>query len=143
MKPEQSHLTTCIERHGFVNISQCCGDAKFYTVGFTESNLPELVVTVPVRQDLMHRIITDIFHHWKENGFNSGVSNDFLVNMPLEFVRVDVETFMDEILELHSFYRNGKHLSVVQVVLPDENGLLPSQQGYDMPQKLFAPITLN
>ncbi|MET2951292.1 DUF4262 domain-containing protein [Vibrio owensii] len=135
-----------IEKTGF-HMFMIQGEVPFfYTVGFIEHGLPELVCTVPVRPDLMHTIFWNVYHSWKEHGYKEGENYEIIEGM-VKFVTVDPDAALaDYTIQAGVYYRDteydGKH-TAVQMLLPDVNGLFPNEPGYDMQQPLIKTLTVN
>ncbi|MEO9497619.1 MAG: DUF4262 domain-containing protein [Vibrio splendidus] len=116
------------------------GDTPFdYTIGLTEMNLPELLICLPIRKEIANMILHNVIEQWKKKGYFVGRSDDILHGMPIELVEIDpIEACEEFMIQVPQYYKiSACDVKAVQIVLPDQNGKLPRDDGYNMYQQLL------
>lgn len=115
----------------------------FYTVGLVERGLPELFMGVNCRPEVGMRVMDDIISHMTEHGVKYERNDDILQGMDIQLSASNPESSIEHYMVQLGEYYGKKDIPVVQVLMPDEDGKLPYEVGYDMPQVMLEPITMN
>jgi hypothetical protein len=126
-------ITGDIARVGFSTIA--VGDPKgvfAYSVGFTELGHPEIFVS-GLRLENCHGILWAIFHKIKAGEtFVAGQTDTSIGNFPVGFRYLPDVAANDFCCQALFYYEDsGKTPAFLQMVIPDNNGLLPWDKGYD------------
>lgn len=121
-----------IARAGFSTIMVPHPEGAFaYTVGFTELGHPEIFVSGlgPVA----HQLFWDMYHQIKQGKrYEAGSVDLDLATLPTAFRTLRDEAAVEFCCQALFFYEDtGKHPAFLQLVMPDKEGLLPWQEGYD------------
>lgn len=121
-----------IAKSGFSTVMVPHPEGSFaYTVGFTELGHPEIFVSGlgPVA----HQLFWDMFRAVKEGKrYDAGEINTDLASLPTAFRTLRPEAAVEFCCQALYFYEDsGKHPTFLQLVMPDKEGLLPWQAGYD------------
>lgn len=113
----------------------------FYTVGLTEKNLPELLVTVATDFHAMRQIMNaaaqiqvtrgEPFQHME-------LVNSVIEGFPVQFRRIGHGTTGERLTVAHRFY--GDRVHAFHMVFPDKNGLFPGQAGHRMFDQMWMRL---
>lgn len=119
-------------------------DPFFYTIGLTETfGIPELFLGVDTSPNTSMHIIWDVINDFKKRGVKYGINTEILHDMQVCIQPVDT----DKALNSHMFqlagYYGHNNFSIAQILLPDINGVLPGETGYNMPQTMLDRLILN
>jgi hypothetical protein len=126
-------ITGDIARVGFSTIGVGDPNGNFaYTVGFTELGHPEILVC-GLRLDNCHGLMWEIFHKVKAGEkFVAGQVATDIGNLPVAFRYLPDIAANDFCCQaLFHYEGSAKTPTFLQMVIPDNNGLLPWQEGYD------------
>lgn len=131
MNPLQLHIKTSIEKSGFAVIAvhdDQLHTTFAYSVGFTELNHPEVVI-YGMSQQVAHQFMWSIYDAIKKGKhFEPDVIQEELANLPCVFKRVTAENAREHCCQGVYWYEPVEYL---QMVMPDKEGKLPWQKGYD------------
>lgn len=122
-----------IERCGFTAIG--VGDPKgtfYYSIGLTELGHPEVFIS-GLHPTNCHGLLWDIYSKVKAGGrFVAGQVDESIANFPVAF-RYLPESVAQEFCCQTVFYyeEQGKTPTFLQVVIADQHGKLPWENGYD------------
>ena len=126
------HTRAIIEEYGH-SVIGVSGDGTSptftYTIGLHDLHGFELIVT-GIRPQFAHIMFHNISKFLKEgNTLDFNVPDDRWANLPVSFEVCNTELVKDYACQAFNYY--DKDITVVQMVLSDQHGILPYQDGYD------------
>lgn len=127
------HLAKDIAKSGFSSMIVPHPEGTFaYTVGLTELGHPEIFVN-GLSGPVCHTLFWDIFREIKKGKrYEAGMIDTDLANLPTAFRTLRPEAAVEFCCQALYFYEDtGKHPTFLQLVMPDADGRLPWQDGYD------------
>jgi len=127
------HITSMIAQSGHAIIATDDGHRSFaYTIGLTEQDLPEVII-FGMNQQYAGFYLNEAARIMKEQGaFADGSVNNDLSHLPCGFKEVSAE--QAEGYALQALYRYEDcpvPPKFIQMVVPDREGKLPWDEGYD------------
>jgi len=129
----RERITGDIARVGFTTIAVPDPKGVFaYTVGFTELDHPEILIC-GLRLENCHGILWAIFQKIQAGEtFVAGQTDSSIGNFPVGFRYLPDSAANDFCCQaLFHYERSKKTPTFLQMVIPDNNGRLPWDKGYD------------
>lgn len=125
-------ITQDIAERGFTTFCSATPEGIFaYTVGLTELGHPEIFISGMLGENC-HLAFTDIYKAIKAgHQFKAGEVNTTLAHLPVAF-RTLIPEIAVELCEQVMTYYPSRQPTFLQLVLPDREGHLPWQEGYDV-----------
>lgn len=158
MEAYRTHMRELIKQHKVAIagvLSDAPGMANFaYTVGLSVHGMPELlmIANCNIPLESMQSVLNEVAFRWlKQGNADTGISTEVLrpfgeIPMPVELVlvnRKEAQTnWTVQVAPILSYLGSRFDYDVVQLILPDDHGRLPSMADYDkekFPQALLAP----
>ena len=134
MGPLQLHIQTSIQTAGFavMAVHDDEGYSFAYSIGFTELGHPEVII-YGLRTDISHRLMWDMYTLVKSGKtIEPDVPRIDLANLPCTFKRVTAENVREFCCQGVFWYEEqSKPVEYLQLVLPDKDGKMPWNKGYD------------
>jgi hypothetical protein len=117
-----------IRTHGHAVIGVLDSPAFSYTIGLTPQFDMELIV-MALPPPIACAILNDVARALRSGAdFALGVPDDRFANLPVMFAECG-DAAREYVVQADAFY--GREVRVVQMVLSDRNGVLPSQPGFE------------
>lgn len=149
-----------VDTHGVALVQIMGGDDGSlpfcYSMGAAQFDLPDVILVGAVPPQIIMHILNDIFANWKEKGLTLGVQSELIKDFNIELAALEQDEVLTEKFALQTpvFYEvNPEYMKrsdgvpeFVQVILPDENGKLPNEEGHNaeaMPQILLKPRVMH
>lgn len=113
-----------------------------YTIGLTELNMPEVIITGNMRPQVMQSLVNHVAYNWIDNGVVTGVVTDMFTDkdksrdFPADLVPLDNtdESLINEYgVQAYRYYEQmNKVPEFVQLLWSDEKGNLPSSPNFEL-----------
>jgi len=134
MRPElKTHIAGDIARLGFTTLAAKEAEGWVaHTVGLTELGHPEIFIS-GLRGDYCHRVFWTAYEAIREGRhFKAGQLDDTLGNLTCAFKALSPAAVEEFCWQAQEFYAGtAKTPTFLQLVMPDKQGHLPWQPGYD------------
>lgn len=116
-----------------------------YTIGMAHANLPDVIITAPLRPETMQVILNWVCDKLVDGTFKAGLNSEYIENF-----NVFIAPCTENMAEFHAeyvaqadvYYQRAEMVSTkgfLQVVFPDSNGNFPWDNEYGgMTQPLFV-----
>lgn len=133
-----------IEKYGFhIGIIESDGylPAFAYTIGLYETYEHPEIVCIGLEPELLGEVLNNA-GYLIEKGYNleTGCAYaDFLEDFDVEFIKVSKEYYSDYFGYARWYYEEWD-FPVLQLVWPDDNGVLPWKEGFDPDLKFVQPL---
>ena len=132
MNPLQAHIKSSIQDFGFATLAIHDHDSHTtftYSVGFTDLGHSEVLI-YGLRQELAHQFLWTLYNAIKSGKtFETDVPYDELANLPTVFKHMTGSNIREYCVQGVQWY--GKTVDYMQMVLPDKDGKMPWETGYD------------
>jgi hypothetical protein len=147
-KADEVSIQSNLDKYGyaFVGVNELDPQhpqpAYVYTVGLQTRGLPELFISGNFSQRTAMEILNKVISLWEaEDTVRLGILHKFLrlknLRAPVELVELDAEAARESHMrELKNFYPELKNRAV-QVLWPDPNGYLPTNENYTTDPQMF------
>ena len=125
-----------LAKHPFTLITTHNEETAYtYSIGMTKYNLPDVVLT-SIEPNNAEKILSYALHHLIEieSAEIGKAYHGVFENMPFMLMPVDTQLDGNDLFfQKHQFdeYKFKKHTDVLTLILPDQNGRFPRQEGVD------------
>lgn len=110
-----------------------------HSIGLTAKSLPELIISGDLGEDLDTNIILAVMDSMqsRELQLNTEI-RDILDGYPIKVIDVSGDNVKNNYAVILYDYYEGHDVKVYQILLPDDDGKFPDEEGYDgHPQQVF------
>tara|TARA_R110000737_G_scaffold335860_1_gene354952 strand:- start:167 stop:646 length:480 start_codon:yes stop_codon:yes gene_type:complete len=142
-------VVSVVDEHGLA--IQTVLHSHTYSIGLAHKGMPDIIV-MGIEKGISEHMINATYKRWLEVGVSLDNINDIIgdgVNpMPVGFRSISLNDEVESFFNVGNCYyqikpvQNGLN-SYVQLLWPDTNGLLPTDDGYDnknLPQQLLMGV---
>jgi hypothetical protein len=122
-----------------------------YSIGLAQKGMPDIIV-IGIEDRISEYMINKVYKRWLEVGVSLDNINDIIgdgsKSMPIGFRSISANDATKSLFNVGNCYYELKPVkdglnSYVQLLWPDTNGLLPTDDGYDnknLPQQLLTGV---
>jgi hypothetical protein len=136
-------LQTNIEKHGHTFLYVGAGEHGeppfFYTLGLANRGWPELLLIGPMPPTTAQSLLNSVIDLWKEReAAYTGILEDFILIRDGGKARarlnlVDRRVAHTYTVQVANVLKIGDKYEVVQLLWPDQSGVLPDEEGFALP----------
>jgi hypothetical protein len=128
----QADIKRTIKEHGLMVLHVSDEPGFTYTIGLYEKYGFELLVFA-LQPQHAQAIFNDIYVKLSIEGveLSCGVDDPRWANLPTRFYNADPDRVRQYVVQADAYY--GQHVRVLQLVLPDRDGLFPGNKDFDAP----------